>query len=135
MENINFTKTPFFEDEASRDTTSQKEQVSRKKSSRDLFLEHDFEDAEVFYPSRINNTFERQEVEQDEVQPFFMPNNQIERTNDTTVSLKENEISPFILANTSEVSLQHLSSDCIIPAFSKDNERTISHNVFIEGIL
>lgn len=135
MENINFTRTPFFEDEESRNATVQKEQISSKRSVRDIFLEDDFEDAEVFYPSRINNTFESQEVEQDEVQPFFMPNNQIARTNDTTVSLKENEISPFILANTSEVSLQHLSSDCIIPAFSKDNERTISHNEFIEGIL
>lgn len=52
------------------------------------------------------------------------------------VHLTENfEASPFILANTSEVSLQHLSSDCIIPSFSKDNEKTISHNEFIEGIL
>jgi len=135
MENINFTKTPLLEDEVNRYVTSQKGQISSKRSVRDLFLENDFEDAEVFYPSRINNTFERQEVEQNEVQPFFMPNNQIELRDNSAVSQTEYEISPFILANTSEVSLEHLSSDCIIPSFSKDNERTISHNEFIEGIL
>jgi hypothetical protein len=39
---------------------------------------------------------------------------------------------PFIEANTKEVSLSHLEKDCIIPVFSKDNERTISHQEFIE---
>lgn len=129
MENINFTETTFFEDEESRNATVQKEQISSKRSVRDIFLE----DAEVYYPSRINNTIEK-EVEQDEVQPFFMSENEIMK-NSKSVSPNENEISPFILANTSEVSLQHLSSDCIIPSFSKDNERTISHNEFVEGIL
>ena len=133
MENINFAKTPFFEDEESRNATVQKEQISSKRSVRDIFLEDDFEDAEVYYPSRINNTIEK-EVEQVEVQPFFMSENEI-MNNSKSVSPNENEISPFILANTSEVSLEHLSSDCIIPAFSKDNEKTIAHNEFIEAIL
>lgn len=39
---------------------------------------------------------------------------------------------PFIEANTKTVSLSHLQKDCIIPVFSKDNERTISHQEFIE---
>ena len=39
---------------------------------------------------------------------------------------------PFIEANTLEVELNHLKNDCIVPVFSKDNERTISHNEFIE---
>lgn len=39
---------------------------------------------------------------------------------------------PFIEANTSEISLQNLKSDCVIPVFSKDNERTIAHQEFIE---
>lgn len=39
---------------------------------------------------------------------------------------------PFIEANTEEVSLQHLKNDCIIPVFSKDNEKTIAHQEFIE---
>jgi len=38
---------------------------------------------------------------------------------------------PFIEANTKEVSLSHLSEDCVIPVFSKDNETTISHQEFI----
>ncbi|GAA4237605.1 DUF3871 family protein [Postechiella marina] len=39
---------------------------------------------------------------------------------------------PFIEANTTSVSLPHLQKDCIIPVFSKDNERTISHQEFID---
>lgn len=42
--------------------------------------------------------------------------------------------SPFIEANTKSVSLSHLQKDCIIPVFSKDNERTISHQEFIEVV-
>lgn len=41
---------------------------------------------------------------------------------------------PFIEANTREVDLQHLTDDCIIPVFSKDNEVTISHQSFIEAV-
>lgn len=39
---------------------------------------------------------------------------------------------PFIEANTQEINLQHLKNKCIIPVFSKDNEKTISHQEFIE---
>lgn len=39
---------------------------------------------------------------------------------------------PFIEANTQEVSLHNLKNDCVIPVFSKDNERTIAHQEFIE---
>ena len=39
---------------------------------------------------------------------------------------------PFIEANTQQVSLKHLKQDCIIPVFSRDNERTISHQEFID---
>lgn len=39
---------------------------------------------------------------------------------------------PFIEANTKEVSLSCLKKDCIIPVFSKDNEKTIAHQEFIE---
>ena len=39
---------------------------------------------------------------------------------------------PFIEANTQEVSLNNLKNDCVIPVFSKDNERTIAHQEFIE---
>lgn len=39
---------------------------------------------------------------------------------------------PFIEANSLEVPLSQLQNGCIIPVFSKDNERTISHQEFID---
>lgn len=39
---------------------------------------------------------------------------------------------PFIEANTQEIALNSLVNDCVIPVFSKDNERTIAHQEFIE---
>jgi len=39
---------------------------------------------------------------------------------------------PFIESNTEEINLHHLKNDCIIPVFSKDNEKTIAHQEFIE---
>ncbi len=41
----------------------------------------------------------------------------------------------FIEANTKAVDVSHLREDCIVPVFSKDNELTISHQMFIETIL
>lgn len=41
---------------------------------------------------------------------------------------------PFIEANTTEVTLEHLGRECIVPVFSKDNEVTISHNAFIQAV-
>lgn len=40
----------------------------------------------------------------------------------------------FIEANTEEATLNHLQHECITPVFSKDNELTINHAVFIETI-
>jgi len=48
--------------------------------------------------------------------------------------IKENSNNPFIEANTKSVSLSHLQKDCIIPVFSKDNEKTIAHQEFIEVV-
>ena len=42
--------------------------------------------------------------------------------------------SPFIEANTMEVTIEHLKNDCIIPTFAKDNEVCISHQSFIESV-
>lgn len=47
---------------------------------------------------------------------------------------KVKKVNHFIEANTVEIDLQHLQSDCIVPVFSKDNELTISHNAFIETV-
>jgi len=42
--------------------------------------------------------------------------------------------SPFIKANTKNVSLLHLREDCTIPVFSKDNECTMAHHEFIDVV-
>lgn len=52
---------------------------------------------------------------------------------ETSLSIKS-ERKKFIEANTIEVDINHLSSECIIPVFSKDNELTISHHHFIETV-
>ena len=44
-----------------------------------------------------------------------------------TQPLRTDKTTPFIVANTKEVSIRHLQSDCVVPVFSKDNEVTISH--------
>lgn len=46
--------------------------------------------------------------------------------------IKAQNTKPFIDANTEEVDLIHLKKDCIIPVFSKDNEKTLAHQEFIE---
>ena len=48
---------------------------------------------------------------------------------------RENKVyqqNPFMEANTKDVSLSTLNNDCIIPVFSKDNEKTLAHQEFIE---
>lgn len=75
----------------------------------------------------------------------IQPNMQLKAVNSTTIIgntpvvehepkdiTNTYEKKPFIEANTSEVSLSHLKKDCIIPVFSKDNEKTLAHQEFIE---
>ncbi|KFE99894.1 hypothetical protein IX39_04370 [Chryseobacterium formosense] len=121
--------------------------VSRN-SIRDIFLDDNesFEDAEVFYPSKMN-TLEQPESESsiinnkpetlNVVQASFMSNSKIQTISHAPIVLAErdNQPSPFILANTSDATLHHLQNDCIIPVFSKDNEKTIAHQEFIEIVL
>ena len=101
-----------------------------KKSLRNIFLEDDnfldIEDAEVFYPSKMNdnspNNLANNEVDtKNLVQPFLKPKS-------------EKESKPFVVANTTEIELEHLKQDCIIPVFSKDNEKTIAHQEFIDVV-
>jgi hypothetical protein len=140
MENqeFNSTTTIIGSDNSSMDlrkVISGKEQ--HRKSIRDLLLdgEQDFEDAEIYYPSKMNGNVEKEKVETKEVQPFFMPSNELILPTVKLDSADSNVPSPFILANTIEVPLQHLKNDCIIPVFSKDNEKTIAHQEFIEVIM
>jgi len=55
-----------------------------------------------------------------------------EVTNGETIYRVATKNTPFIEANTSEIELKTLKNDCVIPVFSKDNERTIAHQEFIE---
>lgn len=137
MDTTEFNKTPNIIEEHTLQDTLQIRSVAdsiplhqNKKSLRNIFLEDDnfsdIEDAEVFYPSKMNdnpsNNLINNEVDtKNLVQPFLMPK-------------KEKESKPFIIANTTEIELEHLRNDCIIPVFSKDNEKTIAHQEFIDVI-
>lgn len=62
-----------------------------------------------------------------------IPESRILQRNDNTISSSALYLpKPFIEANTMEVNLSHLKNNCVIPVFSKDNERTIAHQEFIE---
>lgn len=56
---------------------------------------------------------------------------ELDQTKDNRIGQYLNH-SPFIEANTNEVSLSHLKNDCIVPSFAGDNEKTISHFEFID---
>ena len=137
MENQDFSKT--ITNNPSADPGLLLRRLDGNKSIRDIFLEDgDYEDAEVFYPTKMNynasSNLEDKEVEQIKtVQPFLLENTETLHTNDLA-SKKVSESKPFIVANTSEVGLNHLKNDCIIPVFSKDNEKTIAHQEFIDVV-
>lgn len=115
-----------------------------KKSTRDIFLDDNeiFEDAEVFYPSKMNDVdipiqddISNKEPETSNVVQAFLIHDFKPHIPDGLAKNGDDQISPFILANTSETTLHHLQNDCIIPVFSKDNEKTIAHQEFIEVVL
>ena len=131
MENQEFSKTPNIIEEGfgSSLVTDLIERVDKKKSLRDILLnDEDFEEAEVFYPSKMNMKEISENSEKpdtiENVQAFFM-----------SESEQDHPQSPFILANTLDSNLEHLRNACIIPVFSKDNEKTIAHQEFIDVVL
>lgn len=77
---------------------------------------------QAIMPSRLNAFIPRIEDAQ-----------AIEVEDNITPQVSTNRL-PFIEANTKEVTISHLQNDCVVPVFSKDNEITISHPVFIENI-
>lgn len=118
--------------------------LSDKKSLDDIFLDNeDFEDAEIFYPSRMNipdqpksesSSINSKPESLNVVQASFMSNPKVEIYS-SDITSGNNQPSPFIIANTLEATLHHLQNDCIIPVFSRDNEKTIAHQEFIECII
>lgn len=130
--------------------------ASLKKSIKGIFLNdtQDFDEAKIFYPSKMNENFDKtsktSEITKPEtknlVQAFSLENiddyfcNRETLTRDLSppgnlASSGNFASSPFILANTTEVELHHLKNDCIIPVFSKDNEKTIAHQEFIDVLI
>ena len=111
------------------------EGMIRFQRAKNLFLRddsHDIEDAEIFYPSKMN---ENLDTSTNQVKLASSQDN-IDLTSNSPNNLsRDKEITPFIVANTIEVPLHHLKQDCIIPVFSKDNEKTIAHQEFIESVL
>ena len=73
---------------------------------------------------------------------LLLPSTRVARTNEwkreaedaVLITEQPTKRSPFIEANTTEVTLEHLRNDCIIPTFAKDNEVCISHPSFIESV-
>lgn len=118
--------------------------LSDNKSLNDIFLDNEeIEDAEIFYPSRMNIpeqpksescTVNNKPESLNLVQAYFMPNPKAESYS-SDITAGNNQPSPFIMANTLEATLHHLQNDCIIPVFSRDNEKTIAHQEFIECII
>lgn len=80
---------------------------------------------------------ELEEIEQSmEYQEFDNSLQRIEAHQENKqVEEKSYKDKPFIEANTQAVNLYHLKNDCIIPVFSKDNEKTIAHQEFIDVVM
>lgn len=90
------------------------------------------------YRATPQEAFEIKPVNSANIVEITERNRNFKINNTENVEIIESEISPkkpFIEANTIEVDLQHLSNDCTIPVFSKDNELTIAHQQFIETVM
>lgn len=89
-------------------------------------------------PATLEEAFDMRPVKRSNIsQEVLYDNNyhdEISIIETSPVNLKF-EQKPFIEANTQEVHLMHLSNDCIIPVFSKDNEKTIAHQEYIEVVI
>ncbi|WFB66856.1 DUF3871 family protein [Chryseobacterium sp. WX] len=110
--------------------------VNKNKIVSDNFFNDNIDEVEVFYPNKMNEVIKPEPPNQ--VQAFLMPISKEHNFDDTSANLGKGEDiqhKPFIVANTSEATLHHLQNDCIIPVFSKDNEKTIAHQEFIEVVL
>lgn len=137
MDTTKFNKTPYIIDNNTIGMPHQIDDnvgsINTNKSFKDFFFDdRNFNDAEIFYPSKMN---ENLDTSTNQVKLASSQDN-IDLTSNSPNNLsRDKEITPFIVANTIEVPLHHLKQDCIIPVFSKDNEKTIAHQEFIESVL
>ncbi len=74
----------------------------------------------------------KKESKRPEVKGLIESSTQSSLLPEVSSEVLEFEQRPFIEANTQEVLLRELKQNCIIPVFSKDNEKTIAHQEFIE---
>ena len=137
MDTTKFNKTPNIIDNNTIGMPHQIDDIvgsiNANKSFKDFFFEdRNFNDAEIVYPSKMNEILD---TSTNQVKLASSQDN-IDLTSNSPNNLsRDKEITPFIVANTIEVPLHHLKQDCIIPVFSKDNEKTIAHQEFIESVL
>jgi len=93
-----------------------------------------------FVPGTVSTEVESRELEEIEQSKEYQElDNSLQRI-EVHQELKPMEViqyehTPFIEANTQAVNLYHLKNDCIIPVFSKDNEKTIAHQEFIDVVM
>nr|WP_245169062.1 DUF3871 family protein [Marnyiella aurantia] len=112
--------------------------VADKKTVRDLLLE-DSEDAQIIQSIEPRLKSKEKAVHKEaehieNVQPFYLDKDS-QASPHIMLETNSDPVAPFIVANTVAVPLMHLQKDCIIPVFSKDNEKTIAHQEFIEVIM
>lgn len=137
MDTTKFNKTPNIIDNNTIGMPHQIDDIvgsiNANKSFKDFFFEdRNFNDAEIVYPSKMNEILD---ISTNQVK-LASSQDIIDLTINSPNNLsRDKEITPFIVANTIEVPLHHLKQDCIIPVFSKDNEKTIAHQEFIESVL
>ena len=137
MDTTKFNKTPNIIDNNTIGMPHQIDDnvgsINTNKSFKDFFFEdRNFNDAEIVYPSKMNEILD---ISTNQVK-LASSQDIIDLTSNSPNNLsRDKEITPFIVANTIEVPLHHLKQDCIIPVFSKDNEKTIAHQEFIESVL
>ncbi|AZI20737.1 DUF3871 family protein [Chryseobacterium taklimakanense] len=122
MEIQEFNNRTLASDKAIADNSLMLQNVSQKKSMRDILLD-DSIDAEIYYPSKMNTS-----------EGISNNNYQLDKSQEKLELSNKYEDKPFIVANTIDVPLHHLRNDCIIPVFSKDNEKTIAHQEFIDSV-
>ena len=137
MDTTKFNKTPNIIDNNTIGMPHQIDDnvgsINTNKSFKDFFFDdRNFNDAEIVYPSKMNEILDNSTNQVE----LASSQDKIDLTSNSPNNLsRDKEITPFIVANTIEVPLHHLKQDCIIPVFSKDNEKTIAHQEFIESVL
>lgn len=122
MEIQEFNNRTLASDKTIADNSLILQNVSQKKSMRDILLDESI-DAEIYYPSKMNTP-----------EGNLSSNYQLDKSQEKLELSNKYEDKPFIVANTIDVPLHHLRNDCIIPVFSKDNEKTIAHQEYIDAV-